>query len=348
MQVTYFDGIHPLAQTAELHLNHGQLDLTVGNLKRQFRLTDLGICELAQTQQASLYFPDGSSVQVQLGPDPQSQALLQAIPALRPRWLSLIEKSRFVMLALVMLLLGLGYWYHDQGVNSITSFIVARLPESADSKLGEIALKHLYGKSILTESRRSDEFLAEVRKELQQFEFPIPLNQLDLRFANMADRTPNALALPNHTIIVTDGMLDKLPFHNELNREQRLIALAGIIAHEMGHVHYRHGTRGMVSVAVNSVLSSFFLGDVSEQLGLAAFALLQSGYSRELEQEADDYALQWLQQQGLSGAHSAVFLQDVIKYQEQKMGKPPRWLRWLSSHPEDHQRIANWQKLKGR
>lgn len=345
MFVNFFDGITPQPQVAELKLLANQLSLQLAQGERVLDIPRLRLCELAKTATPWIYLADGSSLQITQASDEEFRNLSKLLPALRPGWLTYVERYTSLLVILAALLLYSVLWYHEQGVATLTDSVVKQIPESADKTLGDLVQHQMYAKRKLAESQRSDEFLDDVSEELSQFDFPIPLANVNLQFAAMYGHAANALALPNKTIIITDGMLDKLPFSNHLTREQRIQALAGIVAHEMGHLHYRHGTRGLVSFALNSLLASFLLGDVSEHLAYAGLALMRTGYSRELEQQADDYALAWLQEQGLSGEYSAVFLEEMFKQQENELGKPPRWLRWLSNHPEENQRVLNWRKV---
>lgn len=345
MLVNYFDGIRPQPQAAELKLLANQLSLQLAQGERVLDIQHLRLCELAQTATPWIYLADGSSLQITQAHQEEYRNLSQLLPALRPGWLSYVERYTSLLVILAVLLLTSVLWYREQGLATLTDMLVRQIPESADKTLGDLGQRHLFAKGQLAESQRSDEFLEEVRKELSQFDFPMPLAQVNLQFAAMRGHAANALALPNKTIIITDGMLDKLPFSNHLTREQRIQALAGIVAHEMAHLHYRHSTRGLVGFTLNSLFTSFLMGDISDHLALAGLALMQTGYSRELEQQADDYALAWLAKQGLSGEYSALFLEEMFKQQEGTLGKPPRWLRWLSTHPEENQRVLNWRKV---
>jgi len=108
---------------------------------------------------------------------------------------------------------------------------------------------------------------------------PIPL---DARVVRRAE--PNAIALPGGRIYVFEGLIDKAENADEL---------AGVIAHEIGHVAHRDGTRSILQSAGLSFLFGMLLGDFvgGGAVVVGARAVLQSSYSREVEGAADRYGV---------------------------------------------------------
>ena len=98
----------------------------------------------------------------------------------------------------------------------------------------------------------------------------------------------NASAIPGGLIYVQRGLLDFVKDENEL---------AGVIAHEAGHVVARHTTNALVldlvarslyeSVKENIFLDNDVIANVIETLGGPIVLLAQLKYSRENESEAD-------------------------------------------------------------
>jgi Zn-dependent protease with chaperone function len=94
----------------------------------------------------------------------------------------------------------------------------------------------------------------------------------------------NALALPGGRVYVFAGLIDKANTPDEL---------AGVIAHEIGHVANRDGTRAVLQSAGLSVLFGMLLGDFvgGGAVVVAANTVLQSSYSRRAETAADSYSV---------------------------------------------------------
>jgi hypothetical protein len=100
----------------------------------------------------------------------------------------------------------------------------------------------------------------------------------------LSSRTPNAFALPGGKIFLLDGLIQKADSPDEI---------AGVLAHELGHVKHRDHLRQLIQTGGTSFLFGLLFGDVSGA-GAVIFAsrtLLNASYSREAEQNADDFAI---------------------------------------------------------
>jgi len=115
---------------------------------------------------------------------------------------------------------------------------------------------------------------------------PIPLDTKIVRRSE-----PNAVALPGGHIYVFEGLIDKSQTPDEL---------AGVIAHEIGHVAHRDGTRSIIQSAGLSFLFGMLLGDFvgGGAVVIGARAVLQSSYSRDVEGAADRYGADLLNRAG--------------------------------------------------
>ena len=103
----------------------------------------------------------------------------------------------------------------------------------------------------------------------------------------------NALALPGGIIILTDEL-----FKLAENDEQVL----AILAHEIGHIEYQHGLRSLFQDSLTALFLAGLLGDMSSVTSVSATLptiLVESRYSREFEQEADQYAVHYLNAQNI-------------------------------------------------
>jgi len=109
---------------------------------------------------------------------------------------------------------------------------------------------------------------------------PIPLDAKVIRRSEA-----NAVALPGGHIYVFQGLVEKSESADEL---------AGVIAHEIGHVAHRDGTRSILQSAGLSFLFGMLLGDFvgGSAVVIGARAVLQSSYTREVEGAADRYGLE--------------------------------------------------------
>lgn len=138
----------------------------------------------------------------------------------------------------------------------------------------------------------------------------------------------NAMALPGAHLLTTKGLIDLI----DLSEDQ----LAGILAHEIGHVELGHSRNAVVqknrTEALKSLLSVVTRGPAKSVLMLEHLANL--GISRESALAADDFALHLLSRSGYSPMGLITFLERA-----QEMEGLPEWLTFFSTHPATNERI---------
>lgn len=139
----------------------------------------------------------------------------------------------------------------------------------------------------------------------------------------------NALALPGGQIILFRGLLG----FSE-NSEQ----LAGVLAHEMGHVVHRHSLETMVKGAGVAALLGLIVGDFTGAaviVGLAD-ALITTSFTRDAEREADETALDILAAAGIDSRPVADFFRRLETEGVVFLNLPTL----LSTHPPLPERTA--------
>jgi Zn-dependent protease with chaperone function len=157
-----------------------------------------------------------------------------------------------------------------------------------------------------------------------------------LEFRTGADLGANAFALPSGTIVLTDELV-------ELSKDD--LEIIGVLAHEVGHVKHRHGLRGLYQSTGIYLLVSTLLGDVTSVTSVAASlpaVLIDAGYSRDFEREADEEAGEYL----LQTVDSTQALQDVLSRLSAEHGGDG--LSFLASHPGTNERIEHLEMLEAR
>ena len=105
-----------------------------------------------------------------------------------------------------------------------------------------------------------------------------------VRAAVLDTPVPNAFALPGGKVFLFDGLLARANDPDEI---------AGVLAHELGHVMHRDNTRNMIYSGGTSFLIGLLFGDVtgSGALIIGSRSLFTASYSREAEQNADDFSI---------------------------------------------------------
>ncbi len=148
----------------------------------------------------------------------------------------------------------------------------------------------------------------------------------------------NAFALPGGYIYVTRGILARMNSEDEL---------AAVLGHELTHVAARHGASELSKAAVAQaglVAVAIFNPELAQGVGQYAGAALNLaflGYSRDLEAQADEYGISYLEKAGYN-PRGAVKM--FLMFQSIEKDSPSRMERFLMSHPPTAERLAYAQK----
>ena len=136
----------------------------------------------------------------------------------------------------------------------------------------------------------------------------------------------NALALPGGQVYVFQGLIAKADNADEV---------AGVIAHEIGHVAHRDGTKAVLEGGGLSFLFGMLLGDFvgGGAVVLAAKTVLQSSYTREAESAADAYGTELMNKAGGDARALASML-------EKTGGATEPGMKILMDHPDTKARVA--------
>lgn len=137
-------------------------------------------------------------------------------------------------------------------------------------------------------------------------------------------KTVNAFAAPGGYIVVFRGLIDS---------SSGAEGLAGVMAHEMGHVIERHGMEGLVKALGLSFVMGALIGDTSGFAGIAAGmaqSLATSKFSRDAEREADRIAVDMLNRTNISGRGFQDFFGKIARKTE---SEDKSLGRYFASHP---------------
>ena len=150
---------------------------------------------------------------------------------------------------------------------------------------------------------------------------PIPFKTAVVR-----RRDANAIALPGGHIYVFEGLIAQSRSADEM---------AGVIAHEIGHVAHRDGTRSLLQAAGLSFMFGMLLGDFTGGglVVVAAKTVVQSAYSREVESYADLYGVNLMAKAGGDPRALGTILDRIA-------GNIEPGSKLFRDHPETKARIA--------
>jgi Zn-dependent protease with chaperone function len=156
------------------------------------------------------------------------------------------------------------------------------VPPAMERHLGdaaELQLKAIFGNKVC----KSTTGQAAFAKLVDALRAPAGL---DATVASQVLETPipNAFALPGGRFYLLSGLLDKARDPDEI---------AGVLAHELGHLKHRDNLREVIHNGGSSFLIGLLFGDVTGAgaMMFASRAVVSASYSREAEQAADSFAI---------------------------------------------------------
>lgn len=150
------------------------------------------------------------------------------------------------------------------------------------------------------------------------------------KFSALNHESVNALALPDGSIYITRGMLEKLSTEAQL---------ASILAHEAAHVTARHVSSAMstqigIELLLSVVASQTEMGQTAQMIANYGNKIVGLRFSRDDEREADAGGLDYLVK---AGYNPNAFIEVMKILDKQSKSKP---IEFLSSHPLPQTRKA--------
>jgi beta-barrel assembly-enhancing protease len=150
----------------------------------------------------------------------------------------------------------------------------------------------------------------------------------------------NAFAVPGGFVYINRGLIE---------RTENLSELAGVVAHEIGHIEARHSVQmlerlqaAQAGVAVASIL----LGGPPQGVAGAAVEVGAAAYfarhSREAENEADAIAVQLLPRAGIDPGGIVTFFRKLLDEQQRS---PTQVEQWFATHPLTEERIVATREM---
>ncbi|OAN63928.1 peptidase M48 family protein [Sphingomonas sp. TDK1] len=188
--------------------------------------------------------------------------------------------------------------------------LIARLiPESVEQRMGRLIVGNLG--SYACSSPQGEAALKALGARLRQGD------NITIRVVHAP--MINAVAFPGGQVVLFDGLIQNATSPDEV---------AGVLAHELGHVAHRDGMESLIRQYGLSLL----LGGFDSNISGYGNALLNARYSRKAEAGADGYAIGRLQGANISPLPTAALFARLAK-QDEEPGQAGMLLNYLSSHP---------------
>lgn len=292
------------ATLVEAPVGDVEISARVGSIPRRVGFPDGSVFETVDNDAVDRLFP------------PRGGGIVHELERFRPRL--------FVFAALVV---GLCFLIYRFAVPVLVEVAVAVTPPIVPQLMSQGALSSLDG-TLLADSKLDAERQRTLRAGFEGLADLSPRGRdgFTLNFREGGSIGPNAFALPDGTIVVTDELV-KLAADDD--------AVLGVLAHEIGHVEREHALRRLYRAAGIAALIMMIGGDIgsgAEDVLVQGSALLSLSYSRDQENEADRVSVELMSKAGKDPESIARFLEKIREI----AGDGPDF---MSTHPGTEGRI---------
>ena len=167
------------------------------------------------------------------------------------------------------------------GVPLAADRLAPLVPKPIERRIGdasEVQVKTIFGRNACEDAAGKAAFI----KLVNRLRDAAGLDDDSMTAGVLPTPVPNAFALPGGKVFVLKGLLDKAESPDEL---------AGILAHELGHLKHYDNMRGLIYNGGTSFLIGLLFGDVtgSSAVIFASRSVVEASYSREAETAADTF-----------------------------------------------------------
>lgn len=309
------DGIDLIHPVSDVRVAAG-----VGTVRRRIRLPGGGVCELDDEAFAAAL--------------EQRQGAGRAGRIIH-RW----ERSLPLALGALAITGLLVFLFLRFGVPGLARRVAFALPPRVEDSLGSQTLSALDG-LVFAPTRLPAARQQDLTRLFRRITARIPgTGSCRLVFRDSPALGANALALPGGTVVLTDGLAELAKNDNEL---------AGVLAHELGHILGRHGLRHALQNSATTLVMAALTGDILSVTSFSATlptTLVDASFSRDFEREADATAILYLQQAGIPLRSYAEILARLQAQLDTRHGATPagekRFRNYLSTHPDTGERIRD-------
>lgn len=236
------------------------------------------------------------------------------------------RNTGILLLVSILILIGL-LW----GIPYASPYLAKQIPADWDDTIGQYVAKNMvqdYEQCV------SPQGLKALQKIVDKLSKKTPIqNVLDVKVVQSGQKEINAFAVPGNHIVIFDGLLQYADNPDEV---------AGVLAHEMGHVIKHHPTEGILrKVGIQLILAGAF-GSNADYLS----ELLHLKYTRENEQQADNMAVILLNQANIDSKYLERFFEKLASESNVNQEEHAEIFQYFSDHPGLLERIQHIQENK--
>jgi Zn-dependent protease with chaperone function len=329
----YYDGRTSAKNIVRAHAADGHVHIAGAAVNLALPLAGASVDPPLAGVVRAIRFANGAQLRTE---DSGALDALFASPERVERFAHALEGRWRYALAGFALVAAVTAWAVVYGLPAGAALVADAIPETTQRAMGGEALRTIdrtLCKPSALDPRQRDALLADFRK------LTVDMENINARIEvrSCPSIGPNAFALPGGIVVVTDQLAGVLDNDAELT---------AVLAHELGHVRYRHPMRAALQSAGAAALVSALAGDAVSITGIVVTLptlLLQTGYSRGFEDDADTYAFERLKTLGIAPRAFADALTALERAHATQLGALTDAGKalpdYLSTHPSTQRRF---------
>ena len=223
-----------------------------------------------------------------------------------------------------------GLWFLLSQIEYIGEGDMHRFTQESEKKLSEMILESITNTHEEIENEKVKAILDSIKVRLCEAK-KLDCDKIKIHLVRNSEI--NAFALPDHNMVVYTGLLEYAK-----NAEE----VAGVMAHEIGHMEKSHVMKKLVKEIGMEMLFTIAAGDAGNDISRETAKVLSStAFDRKHEREADAFAVETLANANIDPQHLSNFF-----FRLARKDNLPEELAWISTHPDTKERSAEIIKQK--
>lgn len=321
----WYDGLSPLALPVEVRTSANGIEIlrADGAPLAIWRFEQIEIADRRATELT--VFLRGGDARLRID-DPA--AIAEVLARTQPHLKRNTSRAILRWAVIAVLVLGLGAIGIVFVWPVLADRVAATIPDAWLDPIGQAAARSLVGRD---KACAHPEAVAALDRLVTRLSLAADRPKPDVRV--ISAKSSNAFAVPDNRVMLLGGLIQQAEHPNEL---------AGILAHEMGHLAHRHSARMLVRQLGVFLLVEVLTGGSS--LGGFGGTAVALNYSRDFEREADEFALSLMARAGLDARPVAAFFERLAK---KEGGYFAQALDYFGTHPASAGRAAAFAASSG-
>lgn len=349
MAARYYDGVTAEVQEVMLRVTTNELVIyrpVDSGVVARWPVADLSVLGDSHHEAVPPVAIRGSEARLVVEDLAWRKQLASLVPALKPLALEPVQVApRLAGFSVAIVALVGIFW---SAIEYGTEYAVPLLPYTLQAKLGETVLDELLADKETCQGGAGVAAINRLANDLAKeagYKHPVTVHIVE-------GGPVNAFTLPGSILV----------FYSDLiNQAKDSSQVAGVLAHEIGHVVHEHPIKGVVRAYGIDLLIKMLSGgysDILSTFGTGGSALLAMRNGRAFEREADATGVRLLEQRGLRADGVSSFFEQML---EKEPADAATAAGIWSSHPPTKERIeatkrpatgrpafsaAEWQALR--